>query len=204
MTDKYMAQATLSTVMAQIIQEKPESRIISELMSLFPTLPDLLDATEEELQSVYGIGAVKSQAILSALDLARSICTRMSHPSVVRSARDVFNHLKVEMQYLPKEYFVVVGLSSKMRILFTEVIAIGSLDSAIVTSRELFRPVLKRNADAVALVHNHPSGDSTPSREDIEISRRLKQAGEILGIRVVDHIVVGFETYCSLAEQGYL
>ncbi|MCG5251362.1 RadC family protein [Brevibacillus agri] len=207
MTDKYMAQATLSAVLAQVIREKPESKIISEIISRFPTLNDLLDATEEELRSIYGIGTVKAQQIISALDLARTICTKMSRPSVVQSAIDVFNYLKVEMQYLPKEYFVVVGLSSKMRIMFTEVTAIGSLDAAIIHPREVFRPVLKRNADAVNAViflHNHPSGDCTPSREDIEITKRLRQVGEILQIRVIDHIIVGFETYCSLAEQGYL
>lgn len=207
MTDKYIVQATLSTVLAQIIREKPESRIISELMSRFPTLHDLLDATEEELRSVYGIGPIKAHRILSALYLARSICTKISCPSVVRSARDVYNHLKVEMQYLPKEYFVVVGLSSKMRIMFSEVTAIGSLDAAIIHPREVFRPVLKRCAEtvnAVIVLHNHPSGDCTPSREDIEITKRLSKAGEILSVNIVDHIIVGFESYCSLAEQGYL
>ncbi|WP_134686493.1 RadC family protein [Brevibacillus migulae] len=204
MNDRFEYKSTLATIFAQVLSEKPDSLTINTLLTRFPTLHDLLDATEEELQSVHGIGTVKAQQIISALDLARCISTKMSRPSIVRSARDIFEHLKIEMQYLPKEYFVVVGLSSKMRILFKEVTAIGSLDAAIVHPREVFRPMLKRNADAVALVHNHPSGDSTPSREDIEITRRLKQAGEILGIRVVDHIVVGFETYCSLAEQGYL
>ncbi|MED3499080.1 DNA repair protein RadC [Brevibacillus agri] len=204
MTDKYLAQVTLSKVLAQVIREKPESKVISEVISRFPTLHDLLDATEEELMSISGIGTVKAQQIISALELARTVCTRMTRPSVVRSAVDVFHHLKVEMQYLPKEYFVVIGLDNKMRILFSEVVAIGSLDAAIIHPREAFRPVLKRNADAVIFVHNHPSGDSSPSREDIEITRRLQQSGEILGIRVVDHIIVGFERYFSLAEQGYL
>jgi len=204
MADKCSTQPTLATVLSQLININPEGKVIHDLMARFPTLSDLLDATEEELTTISGIGVIKARQIISGLDLARTLCTKMFQPSVVRSARDVFNHLKVEMQYLPKEYFVVVGLNSKMRILFTEVTAIGSLDAAIVHPREVFRPALKRNADAVVFVHNHPSSDSTPSREDIEITRRLKQAGEILGIRVVDHIVVGFETYCSLTEQGHL
>lgn len=204
MTDKYLAQSTLSEVLAQIIREKPKSKVISEVISRFPTLHDLLDATEEELKAISGIGTVKAQQIIFALELARTIFTRMSRPSVVRSAVDVFHHLKVELQYLPKEHFVVIGLSNKMHILFSEVVAIGSLDAAIIHPREVFRPVLKKNADSVIFVHNHPSGDCTPSREDIEITRRLQQSGEILGIRVVDHIVIGFERYFSLDEQGYL
>lgn len=204
MADKCSTQPTLATVLSQLINVNPEGKVIHDLMARFPTLSDLLDATEEELTTISGIGVIKARQIISGLDLARNLCTKMSHPSVVRSARDVFNHLKVEMQYLPKEYFVVIGLDYMMGILFSEVVAIGSLDAAIIHPREAFRPVLKRNAGAVIFVHNHPSGDSTPSREDIEITRRLKQAGEILGIRVVDHIVVGLETYCSLAEQGYL
>lgn len=204
MTDKYMAQSTLANVLAQLINLKPEGKIIQDLMTRFPTLPDLLDATEEELRDISGIGVVKARQIISSLDMARSICSQASRPSVVRNARDIFNHLKVEMQYLPKEYFVVVGLDDKMRIRFTEVTSIGSLDAAIIHPREVFCPVLKRNADAVIFVHNHPSGDPTPSKEDIEITRRLRQVGKILDARVADHIIIGFETYCSLAEQGYL
>ncbi|EJL46191.1 DNA repair protein radc [Brevibacillus sp. CF112] len=204
MTDKCTAQTTLATVLAHLIDEKPEGRVIHNLLACFPTLQELLDATEEELTAISGIGPVKAYKLISSLDLARTICSITSRPSVVRSARDVFNHLKVEMQYLPKEYFVVIGLDNKRRILFSEVVAIGSLDAAIIHPREAFRPVLKRNAEAVIFVHNHPSGDSFPSREDIEITKRLQQSGEILGIRVVDHIIIGFERYFSLAEQGYL
>lgn len=203
MTDKYTA-TTLATVLSQLINMKQGNRIIQELMARFPTLPDLLDATEDELRAVYGIGTIKAQQIISALDMARSICLRASRPSIVRSAKDIFDHLKVEMQYLPKEYFVVVGLDNKMRTLFSEVVSIGSLDSAIVMPREAFRPVLKRNAEAAIFIHNHPSGDSTPSIQDIDITRKLRQAGEILDVRVIDHIILGFETYCSLAEQGHL
>lgn len=205
MTDKCKTQPSLANVLAQLLKLKPEGRIIQDLMTSFPTLPALLDATEDELRAVSGIGVVKAWQITSALDMARSICLRASRPSIVRSAKDVFNHLKVEMQYLPKEYFVVVGMDDKLRILFSEVVAIGSLDAAIIHPRELFRPLLKRNADAVICVHNHPSGLCfPPSREDIEITTRLRQAGVILGIRVIDHIIIGFEEYFSLAEQGYL
>ncbi|UKL00600.1 RadC family protein [Brevibacillus brevis] len=204
MTDKYTAQPTLTTVLSQLINVKPERRIIQDLIARFPTLPDLLDATEDELKAISGIGVVKTQQIISALDMARSICLRATFPSIVRSARDIFEHLRVEMQYLPKEHFVVVGLDNKIRTLFWEVVAVGSLDAAIIHPREAFRPVLNRNSDAVIFVHNHPSGDPTPSKEDIEITKRLRQAGEILDVRVIDHIIVGFETYCSLAEQGHL
>lgn len=204
MTDKYIAQPTLATVLSQIINVKPEGRVIQNLMTRFPTLPDLLDATEDELRAISGIGIVKAQQIITALDMARSIYLQATRPSIVRTARDIFKHLKVEMQYLPKEYFVVVGLDDKMRILFSEAVAVGSLDAAIIHPREAFRPVLKRKAYAVIFLHNHPSGDPTPSREDIEITRRLRQAGEILDIRIADHIIIGFETFCSFAEQGYL
>ncbi|MFI8713227.1 RadC family protein [Brevibacillus brevis] len=204
MTDKCTTQLTLATVLSQLINVKPEGRIIQNLMARFPTLPDLLDAREDELRAVSGIGKVKAQQIISALDLARSICSQASRPSVVRTSRDIFNHLKVDMQYLPKEYFVVVGLDSKMHILFSEVVSVGSLDTAILHPREVFRPVLKRNAGAAIFIHNHPSGDPTPSSQDIDITRQLQRAGEILTVRVVDHIIIGYETYCSLAEQGYL
>lgn len=102
-----------------------------------------------------------------------------------------------------KEYFISAHLDGKNRIAAVEIVSIGSLNQSIVHPREVFKTALLSSAAAIIILHNHPSGDPTPSREDIEITKRLKEAGELLGIRILDHIIIG-ETYRSFVEHGLL
>lgn len=102
-----------------------------------------------------------------------------------------------------REHFMVVLLSTKNHVLAVELVSVGSLSASIVHPREVFKPAIVQSAAAVAFVHNHPSGDTTPSPEDIELTRRLARAGELLGIRVLDHVIVG-EDYTSLRELGHV
>ena len=102
-----------------------------------------------------------------------------------------------------KEYFMALHLDGKNRILVVDIVSIGSLNMSIVTPRETFKTALLSSAAALILIHNHPTGDPTPSNEDLEITRRLKEAGTILGIKVLDHIIIG-STYYSFVERGNL
>ena len=122
--------------------------------------------------------------------------TRVSNSSQVAA---LFAHLREES----REVFATVHLDTKNRILCVETVSIGSLSASIVHPREVFKGVLLSSAAALVLVHNHPSGDPTPSRDDLEVTQRLKDAGEILGIRVLDHVILG-ETHLSLADRGLL
>ncbi len=125
------------------------------------------------------------------------------HPDtpVTRSDQvaDLFAHLKKET----REIFATVHLDSKNRVLCIETVSIGSLSAAIVHPREVFKGTLLSSAAAMVLVHNHPSGDPTPSREDLELTKRLKDAGELLGIRVLDHVIIG-ENYLSFADRDLM
>lgn len=112
---------------------------------------------------------------------------------------ETFRFLKNET----KEYFLSLHLDGKNRVVCIDVVSIGSLNQSIVHPRETFKSALLSSAAAIILIHNHPSGDPTPSREDMEITRRLKEAGELLGIRILDHIIIG-ETYMSFSERGVL
>ncbi len=107
------------------------------------------------------------------------------------------------LQHETKEYFLTLHLDGKNRIVAIEIVSIGSLNQSIVHPREVFKTALLSSAAALVLIHNHPSGDPTCSREDREITRRLKEAGELLGIRILDHIIIG-ETYASFVEQGLI
>ena len=122
----------------------------------------------------------------------------------VRSAQDVYEAFRERFEPLDREQFVVVLLDGKNRVLGFNVVSTGSLTAALVHPREVFKPAILANAAAVILVHNHPSGDPEPSAEDRAITDRLKHVGELLGIRVLDHLVVGEARYISFAEQQLL
>jgi len=118
------------------------------------------------------------------------------------SASQVFEMFH-DLQMEAKEHFIALHLDGKNRISCLDRVSVGSLNQSIVHPREVFKTALLSSAAAILLLHNHPTGDPTPSREDLEITRRIKEAGELLGIRVLDHIIIG-ESYLSFAEQGLI
>src|SRR5437899_273965 len=123
----------------------------------------------------------------------------------IRDAREVYNAFKAHFDPLDREQFVVLLLDGKNHVLGFNVVSVGSLTAALVHAREVFKPAILGNAAAIILVHNHPSGDPEPSAEDLALTQRLWAAGELLGIRVLDAVVVGDDgAYCSLADQGAL
>ncbi|MCL6614990.1 MAG: DNA repair protein RadC, partial [Firmicutes bacterium] len=107
-----------------------------------------------------------------------------------------------EMRFLDREQFRIILLDAKNHVLGIRVVSVGSLSSSIVHPREIFKEAIARSSAAIILVHNHPSGDPTPSHEDIEVTRRLVEAGRLLGIEVLDHVVVGDNRYVSFKEKG--
>lgn len=109
-----------------------------------------------------------------------------------------------DMKFLNKEHFRVILLNTKNQIISIEEISIGNLNSSIVHPREVFNIAIRRSANSIILVHNHPSGDSTPSTEDINITRRLIEAGNIIGIKVLDHIIIGDNNYTSLKQKNII
>ncbi|SNB45488.1 DNA repair protein RadC [Geobacter sp. DSM 9736] len=118
------------------------------------------------------------------------------------SARQVFE-MFMNLRHEAKEHFIALHLDGKNRIACLDRVSIGSLNQCVVHPREVFKTACLSNAAAILLIHNHPSGDPTPSREDMEITRRLTEAGELLGIKVLDHIIIG-DSYTSFAEQGLI
>ena len=125
------------------------------------------------------------------------------HPGVQLSSSaevaSLFAHLKKEA----REVFATIHLDSKNRVLCVETVSVGSLNAAVVHPREVFKTALLYSAAAMILIHNHPSGDPTPSREDMELTKRLKEGGELLGIRVLDHVIIG-DSYHSFVDRGLL
>lgn len=194
---------TFKMLLATTIREKDNSYIVSEIFTRFPSIQELLDVTEEELLSIKGIGRVKAQQIIAALKLARLNPSTAEERYAIRSPQDAYEYLK-DMQYLKREEFVCLGLNTKNEIMFRQTIFTGSLNASIVHPRETFLPLIKRCCASAIVAHNHPSGNPEPSREDIEVTKRLVEVGKVVGIDVLDHLVIGAEKYVSLKEKGYL
>lgn len=175
------------------------------LLDKFQSLTGIDQAAVAELTSVKGIGPAKAAQLKASLEIARRITARSwDSGEPLRSSEEVFHHFRDVLEKEKREFFYVVLLNNKNRKLRDVKISEGSLTAALVHPREVYNPVIRESAAAVIFVHNHPSGDPAPSPEDIEITRRLKQVGEVMGVRVLDHIVIGHDRYFSFSDRGML
>ena len=194
---------TFKHLLATTTREKEDSYVVNELFTRFPSIQELLDVTLEELLQIKGIGVVKAEQIIAALQLARMNPTPVEQRFTIRSPEDVYDYLK-DMQYLKQEHFIVLGLNTKNQIVFRETVFVGSLNSSIVHPREVFNHLVRRSCASAIVSHNHPSGDPSPSMEDITVSERLADAGTIMKINILDHVIIGHGKFTSLKEKGYL
>lgn len=165
----------------------------------------LANCTVEELSKIKGIGKSKACQIIAAVELGN----RLSRSSLeikrrIKSPKDVTDMFINDMRFLEKEHFKVVFLNTKNEIITFETISIGSLNASIVHPREVFNRAIKKSSASIILLHNHPSGNPEPSKEDINITKRLAEAGHIIGIEVLDHIIIGDGSYYSLKENSLI
>jgi DNA repair protein RadC len=159
----------------------------------------------DELCAVPGVGHAKAAQLKAALELGkRALASPLSTGTRIGSSRDLFNHFHSTLRDLRHEIFKVVLLDAKHALLREATVSEGSLTLSIVHPREVFLLAVKESAAAVIFLHNHPSGDPTPSQEDRVLTARLVSAGEVLGIRVLDHVVIGDGRYVSFADEGWL
>jgi DNA repair protein RadC len=159
----------------------------------------------DELSRTPGIGAVRAARLLAAIELGRRSLTRdPAERPQFGTPREVAEHLLPQFGSYPVERFGVLLLDTRHRLLRTRVLSIGSLDASVVHPREVFREAILAGAAAVVLFHNHPSGDPSPSRDDVALTRRLVTAGDLIGIDVIDHLVLADSRYASLKELGRL
>ncbi len=152
-----------------------------------------------------GLGPVKRASLRAAVEIGRRLAAvRLRAGTPLRGPEDVHRHFHPLLRHARQERFWVVLLDGRHRVLRHELVSQGTLTASLVHPREVFRPALREAAAAVVLVHNHPSGDPTPSAEDREVTLRLARAGELLGVRVVDHVVVAERGFVSLQQLGVL
>lgn len=166
-----------------------------------PGLLALYDCSMEELQQIKGIGKVKAIQLLCIAELSKRMSRRCSGSKVqFCSPKEVADYYMQEMRCLTKEQVQVIFLDGKSRMLKEKTMSIGTVNASLVSPREIFLDALKCGATGIILLHNHPSGDPTPSQEDFRTTERVNEAGRLIGIKLMDHIIIGDNQYISLKE----
>ncbi|MEC0225569.1 RadC family protein [Paenibacillus alba] len=180
-------------------------RLASRILNESGGLRSLVDMSKDQLTQIKGIGDAKALQIMAGIELGRRLA-KSSHAErvTIRSPKDIANLMSEDLRYLQKEHFVCLFLNTKNHLLAQETLSMGSLNASIVHPREVFRAAIKRSSASIVCVHNHPSGDPTPSPEDIQLTHRLVEAGTIIGIEVLDHVIIGDQRFISLKEQGFM
>lgn len=173
------------------------------ILNKFPTLYDLTLATETDLTAIPGIGPKTALRLLASLDLARRIT--IAEPIQryqIRAPSDAVGPLRSLLPTTDREHFIVLNLDTRNRIRHGQVLYSGSVNTSLIRIAEVFQYAVAHTCTAIVVGHNHPSGDPDPSPEDVALTRRLVDAGRTLQIEVLDHLVLGFNTYVSLRERG--
>jgi DNA repair protein RadC len=198
------AQEILSLILGRGIAGESVVVTAQRLLSRFENLKGIGRASIEELSEVKGIGTAKACQIKAAFELANRMNSgpEEAEKPAVNTPAEAFELLKGRLQGKRKEHFWAILLDTRNRLIKTSEISIGTLNSSLVHPREVFKEAMSASAASLIIVHNHPSGNPEASPDDIKITQRLKQAGEIVGIEVLDHVIVGDNRYSSLKREG--
>lgn len=204
--DKLSGEELLAVLIGRGTRGVPVRELAHGLLVRFGSVAAIADATVEELKQVSGIGTAKACQIKAAFELARRFQENCApdNREAITSPEAVVRLIKPRLIEKKKECFFTVLLDIRNRHIRTEQVSVGSLDATIAHPREVFDPALHDHAPSIIVVHNHPSGDPTPSAEDISLTRRLVEAGKVLGIKLLDHIVIAGEKFYSFRDQGLL
>ena len=207
---KYGAEALSNSELLAIIlrtgtQKENVINLSSRILSQSRGLNGLLGLSCEEIMSLKGIGKAKASQILAVAELAKRFRAYKSGDIYsIKQPKDAVSLVMEEMRYFRKEHLRVIMLNTKNVVISMKDVSIGSLNSSIVHPREVFSEAIIKNSASIIVCHNHPSGDPTPSKEDIDVTERLKECGKLLGIELLDHLIIGNGSYISLKEKCIL
>ena len=176
-----------------------------QLLQQFGSLSQLLKASQSDFCAAMGLGEAKFTQLQAVMEMSRRVhADGLSQGQTITNAADAANFLMAELGDRPAEVFGALFLDTKHHILAFEELFHGTIDHTSVHPRELIRRVMHHNAARIILAHNHPSGDTRPSQADIELTKSLKNALDMLDVKLLDHLVVGKNAFCSLAERGFI
>jgi len=198
------AQEILALILGRGISGESVMVTAQRLLSQFGNLKGIANASVEELSQTKGIGLAKASQIKAAFELANRLegYSEAGEKPIVKAPEDVVGLVKGRLSGKKKEYFLALLLDTRNRLIKVSEISVGSLDASIVHPREVFKEAISASAASVIFTHNHPSGDPEASEDDIKLTKQLAQAGEIVGIDVLDHIIVCDKKYVSLKREG--
>ncbi|MDQ2798797.1 MAG: DNA repair protein RadC [Armatimonadota bacterium] len=206
----YGAQALTTAELIAILirtgnQERSAVSLGEFLLAEFGSIKGVAGASLEQLAAVKGLGEAKAAQIKAAIEFGNRLAlfTDSAKPSI-GGPRDVANLLMPDLRYQKKEHLKSLLMDTKNRVIGVRTVSIGDLSSSIVHPREVYKDAVVASAASIIVAHNHPSGDPTPSSEDVAVTKRLIQAREIMGIDLLDHIVIGDGTFVSLKERGLI
>ncbi|MFC1860053.1 DNA repair protein RadC [Chloroflexota bacterium] len=197
------AQEILALILGRGIAGESVMVTAQRLLSQFGNLKGIANASVEELSQVKGIGLAKASQIKAAFELTNRLedYSEAGDKPAVKTPNDVVNVVGSRLRGKKKEHFLALLLDTRSRLIKVSEISIGSLDTSIFHPREVFKEAISASAASVIFAHNHPSGDPEASEDDIELTKRLAGAGEIVGIDVLDHIIIGDKKYTSLKRR---
>ncbi len=198
------AQEILALILGRGIAGESVMVTAQRLLSQFGSLKGIAGASIEELSKIKGIGLAKAAQISAAFELTSRLegYQESGKRETVKTPEDVVALVRSRLKGKKKEYFLALLLDTRNQLIRVAEISIGSLDSSIVHPREVFKEAVSASAASVLFAHNHPSGDPEASEDDVNLTKRLAQAGEIMGIDVLDHIIIGEQKYLSLKREG--
>lgn len=200
---------SLQELLALIIEKGQKGEnvltIAQNLLAYFGNLEKIKEASIEELQKVKGIGFATACKLKAAFKLGEKALTESKgYGQKIETPKTVFDILKNDLRDKKKEHFKLLSLNSRNQLISIDDISIGTLTASLAHPREIFYPAIKNSAATIILVHNHPSGDPTPSKDDIKITKRLVKASQFLGIGISDHLIIGRDNFFSFKEKGLL
>lgn len=212
-SDKLSAQELLALVIGRGVSGRSVMNIAQELITRFGNIRSLSEATIEELSLIKGIGPAKAAQLRACFELGKrqELEGDTEYEGYdIKNPESVVRVIRGSIRDKAKEHFMLITLSTRnkvtkiRKVASVSVVSVGTLNASLVHPREVFREAIKRNASSVVLAHNHPSGDCEPSEEDIRITNRLAEAGRVLGIEVIDHIIIGKHDHLSFKERNLL
>jgi DNA repair protein RadC len=207
---KYGPEAVSTAELIAILLRTGSAResalgLAEQLLSRFGSLKAIANASVEKLAEIKGVGLAKAAQLKAAFELGKRLATSGDEARVtIRSPQDAADLVMEDLRYRDREHFEIILLDTRNRVLKLRTVAVGGLNANRVEPREIFKEAIAHSAAAVILVHNHPSGDPAPSADDRLLTKRLVEAGQLVGIQVLDHLIIGDGRFVSLKEKGVI
>ena len=209
--DNISAQELLAVLLGRGVAGQSVMHIAQQLMKEFKSLDAIVNASLEDLQQVKGLGPAKALQLKACLEIARRVMQQelaqekdQNSSQAVAKAEHIAQHVRSHIRNFKKEHFYVISFDNRNRIIGTDLLTVGTLNASLVHPRETFEKAISNHSASIAVSHNHPSGDPNPSEADIIVTKRLQDAGELMGIGLLDHVIISKQHMFSFKENGLL